>query len=241
MFGNGRAATAVVVFATGAALVIGPGALAANASAPSAAITGKVVASLIGQKGATARAGISVKAESTSGRVYTTRTNSAGEFFLSGTAAGTYSIRFGDTVGHRQCDGGCGSTKYFHAEWLGDATSFAAAERIVLASGEKHTGVREVIGERSRITGTVTKNGKAVKGTDVRISAESISSDKKYALVPGPRFYFDVLKGNYRIKVYSASHAFASFYVTDPEDGNQVFHANGVDKRTGLKVDVVAP
>lgn len=222
--------------------IVGMSPLTASAANGTAAITGKVVAAApyaVGtSNGPRLLAKITVKAKSLDGDIYATHTNSKGAFYLKGLKAGTYSLKFVDTVGHTQCDGGCGKTKYFTSEWLGDSTTFAAADTITVEAGDKHTGVRAQIGERSRLTGTVTIDGKPVKGTDVRMRAESISSDKQYSLVPSPAFYFDLAKGNYRIKVYSASKAFTSFYVTDEEDGNTVFHANGVDKRTGVKVDI---
>ncbi|MFT4122856.1 MAG: carboxypeptidase regulatory-like domain-containing protein [Microbacteriaceae bacterium] len=205
----------------------------AHATDATAAITGKVVDAADG----TRIAGVTVFARSTSGRTASTVTNSRGEFYLTGLRSGTYAVKFTDKTGLIQADG---SSERFHytTEWLGDSVSRSTSDTITLSSGEKHSGVRELIGTGSRATGRVYIDGRpatVADGVRIRIAY----GDKQTVIRAAPTFTLNgVHADNYRIRVVSATGSFDPVYVVDPRDGNTVFHLNGVDKVTGLRADI---
>ncbi|MDM4762641.1 carboxypeptidase-like regulatory domain-containing protein [Galbitalea sp. SE-J8] len=203
-----------------AATVAIPAVPAAFASADSAAITGRVV----GLHGV--QSGVSVWAKSAKGVTASTITNSHGTFVLDNLRPSTYALKFSDPRGLIRYSE-APTNAHYRTEWLGGNTSFRSSDTITLKAGEKHSGVREVIGVASSISGHVYVNGRPAKSSD-NVALEAFDADKPITgkFVGGTyHLYFNA--GNYRLRVRSTVGAFATFYVIDPADGNRVFHMNG--------------
>jgi hypothetical protein len=238
-----RFPVAILAAATLVGTILVGGAPAATAATASATITGKVIAydpSLHNDKdGIAGIAGISVNARGKNGTVYSTRTRAGGTFTLR-VAPGTYGIKFSDRVGHIYCDGGCSGKIYNKTEWLGDATSYAASEKVVAKAGKKTTGIRVLMAETASISGAITVDGAVPTSLDVQVIIRSVDGKRRHSsFTQKSKFAFSLRADNYTIKVKSRSDAFAPFFLTDPTDGNTVFHVNGVGKQTGVRMNVV--
>ncbi|MDM4762181.1 carboxypeptidase-like regulatory domain-containing protein [Galbitalea sp. SE-J8] len=225
---------AVALVAVVGATVVSP--LSAEAAPTSAAITGRVLTN-----GGAVVKGATVQARRSHGAVTTTHTDSKGRFYLTGLKPGTYGLKFSDHVGLNPCETTpCkkGLSPYFTTEWLGDSATFAGSTKITIRAGDKHTGVRELFDHYARLSGPVLVNGRSATAKDgVVVTLETKAGKTIGSLFASKTFFEDVTKpGNYRIRVSSRTDAFAPFYVTDPRDGNSVFHLDGIEKITGIKI-----
>jgi len=234
---KGALIVAVMVLTT-LALEAAPASAALNHDA---AITGKV-SSNSGAK----LSGLTVQAKSSTGKLYTTHSDSKGRFYLSGLPKGKYGLKFSDRVGLNPCPEKTCSDEfnpYLKTEWLGDAATYSASTKIRLSQGEKHTGVRVLVDHYARLTGHVQINGRPATYDD-GITIERLAANGKVqsSQAANSSFFEDIeTRGNYRLRVSSSTGSFAPFYVTDPRDGNSVFHIAGVEKITAIPIVVTSP
>lgn len=213
----------------------------AEAAPATASITGKALSNS-GEK----LKGLTVQAKSTKGVLYTTTTDAKGRFYLTGLDAGTYGIKFSDRVGLYPCPEGPNCSDkfrpYLTTEWLGDAKSFATSEKVTVKAGEKHTGVRALVDHYGRLSGPVIVNGRPGTIDDHVVIDEYKNGKKVGGLLTEGRFFKDIESGgNYRLRVSSTRNAFAPFYIVDPRDGNTTFHSDGIEKITGIAINVTIP
>ncbi|MDM4762177.1 hypothetical protein QT381_04050 [Galbitalea sp. SE-J8] len=102
-------------------------------------------------------------------------------------------------------------------------------------AGEEHPGHRE-----PGLSGPVTIDDHSARGKDgVGVDLLTTAGKKVGSLLATGTFFEDVSRvGNYRIRVSWSSDAFEPFFVTDPRDGNSVFHPDGIEKITGIAIAI---
>jgi hypothetical protein len=222
---------------------------AASTDAGTATISGKVLTSdpgiVPGATGPSRIAGVSVWAKNTKGEKVSDVTDSRGRFHLRGLKPGTYGIKFSDVRGLIPCPDDCfddGKDRdygHYKTEWLGDKTSFAKSDKIAVRAGDHVSGYRVLIGTSSRLTGKIFIDGKPAKNSDkIKLVATRLEDGSRSGGQPSTEFHFNAHPGNYRLRVSSSTTNFEPFFIVDKADGNTVFHLNGVDKRTGVRVNI---
>ena len=206
-------------------------ALATSIAVPADAIaaprTGVITGTVVDTSGKPVGS-IKVTAKDDSGVAVTGRTDALGRFYLFGLAPSTYGLKFSAFNGERV---------RFASEWLGDALSYTGSTKIRIGAGDKKSGVREVIGTGSDISGRISIDGRPATASDgIIVSGPKVGNGDGVASVSAaPSFHFhDVDFGNQILTVSSSTGAFAPFRLVDPRDGNTVFHVNGVDKVAGV-------
>jgi hypothetical protein len=178
---------------------------------------------------------ISVIAVGSEGQRYKTSTTKTGRFSFGDLTPDQYRIRFVDTIGVYPL-----TEDYpmpFAPEWLGDTPTRASSPWVDVRR-QSVKGVRSVLDIGAQVSGRVFVNGRAAtEDDDVTIEIREAHSNASVveAVVDGPFREQSIAKGTYEIVVRSANGAVLA---KNPATGKKVFRLSGLEKVSGIRVDL---